>query len=167
VFHKEDTMATLVRWEPFRDLSGFQGDVSRLMSSLLDAGTADTAGGPRNWAPALDVWETETELVYAFDLPGVGEEGISIEAQDDTLTISGARERTLEDQGDRFYRFERRQGAFVRSVGLPAGVDDSKITASYRDGVLEVHVPKPVEAKPRRIQVGSAPADVDATPVAS
>jgi HSP20 family protein len=159
-------MATLVRWEPFRDLSGFQGDVSRLMSSLLDSRPA-APGGPRAWAPALDVWETETELVYAFDLPGVGEDGVSIEAQDDTLTISGARERTLEDQGDRFYRFERQHGSFVRSVGLPAGVDDSKITASYRDGVLEVHVPKPEEAKPRRIQVGSARADVEATPVAS
>jgi HSP20 family protein len=160
-------MATLVRWEPFRDLTGMQGEVSRLMGSLFDSATTGTAGGPQSWAPPLDVWETESELVYAFDLPGIGEDRITIEAQDDTLTVTGERERTLEDQGDRFYRFERRQGAFVRSVGLPAGVDDSKITASYEDGVLEVHVPKPEEAKPRRIQVGSAPADVEAKPIAS
>jgi HSP20 family protein len=155
-------MATLVRWEPFRDLAGMQGEVSRLMNSLFDAGSAGGAGGPRTWTPPLDVWETEDELVYAFDLPGVGEDRIAIEAQDDTLTITGQRERTFDDQGDRFYRFERRQGSFVRSVGLPAGVDDSKIMASYTDGVLEVRVPKPEEAKPRRIQVGSSPVDVEA-----
>jgi HSP20 family protein len=160
-------MATLVRWEPFRDLAGIQGEVSRVMGSLFDPGAAGNAGGPQTWAPALDVWETESELVYAFDLPGIGEDAITIEAQDDTLTVTGQRERTLENQGDRFYRFERRQGSFVRSVGLPAGVDDSKITASYTDGVLEVHVPKPEEAKPRRIQLGSAHADVEAKQVSA
>jgi HSP20 family protein len=160
-------MATLVRWEPFRDLAGLQGEVSRLMGGLFDVGSGGTPGGPQNWAPALDVWETEKELVYAFDLPGVGEDQITIETQDDTLTVSGQRERKTEEQGDRFYRFERRQGSFVRSVGLPAGVDDSKITASYNDGVLEVHIPKPEEAKPRRIQLGNAPADVEAKAVSS
>ena len=155
-------MATLVRWEPFRDLAGFQGEVSRLMNSLFDTGTG--GGGSQTWAPPLDVWETESELVYAFDLPGIGEDKIGLEVQDDTLTVTAVRERTLEDQGDRFYRFERRQGSFARSVGLPAGIDDSKITASYTDGVLEVRVPKPEEAKPRRIQLGSAPGDVEAPP---
>ena len=153
-------MATLVRWEPFRDLAGMQGEVSRLMNSLFDTGAG--SGGAQTWAPPLDVWETESELVYAFDLPGIGEDKITLEVQDDTLTVTAQRERTLEDQGDRFYRFERRQGSFARSVGLPAGIDDSKITASYVDGVLEVRVPKPEEAKPRRIQLGSAPADVEA-----
>ena len=153
-------MATLVRWEPFRDLAGMQGEVSRLMNSLFDTGGG--SGGTQTWAPPLDVWETESELVYAFDLPGIGEDKITLEVQDDTLTVTAQRERTLEDQGDRFYRFERRQGSFARSVGLPAGIDDSKITASYVDGVLEVRVPKPEEAKPRRIQLGSAPADVEA-----
>jgi HSP20 family protein len=149
-------MTTLVRWEPFRDLTGFQGEVSRLMSGLFETGART-----QSWAPALDVWETDTELVYAFDLPGLSEDEITIEAHDDTLTVSGARERQAEEQSDRFYRFERRHGSFVRAVGLPAGVDDSKIGASYRNGVLEVRVPKPEEAKPRRIQLGSTP-DVEA-----
>jgi HSP20 family protein len=152
-------MTTLVRWEPFRDLTGLQGEVSRLMNGLVDAGARTSEG----WAPALDVWETQTEVVYAFDVPGVGEDEITIEAHDDTLTISGSRERKLDEQNQRYYRFERRSGSFARSVGLPSGTDDSKITASYRDGVLEVRVPKPEEAKPRRIAIEAKQPDVEAT----
>jgi HSP20 family protein len=152
-------MTTLVRWEPFRELTQLQGEVSRLMNGLLDG----QSRAPQSWVPPLDVWETDNELVYAFDLPGIPEDKITIEAQDDTLTVSGERERATEEQGERFYRYERRYGSFARGVGLPAGIDTSKITASYANGVLEVHVPKPEEAKPRRIQLGSAPADVDVT----
>jgi HSP20 family protein len=121
--------------------------------------------GSQTWVPALDVWETENELVYAFDLPGMTEEQISIEVHDDTLTVSGQREKTTQEQGDRFYRFERRYGSFARGVGLPAGIDDAKISASYTNGVLEVRVPKPEEAKPRRIQLGSGPADLEGASV--
>ena len=143
-------MTTLVRWEPFRELASVQGEVGRLINGLFDG---QTRGESQGWMPALDVWETENELVYAFDLPGVPEEKITIEVQDDTLTVSAQREKTAEDSTDRFYRFERRFGSFSRAVGLPQGVDDSKIQASYRDGVLEIHVAKPEQAKPRRIQV--------------
>jgi HSP20 family protein len=157
-------MATLVRWEPFRELASFQSDMSRLLSGVFDT----PARTGQSWVPALDVWETEDELVYAFDLPGIPEEKIAIEVQDDTLTVSAEREQTVERTADRYYRFERRFGSYTRAVGLPQGVDDSKIAASYRDGVLEVHVPKPEEAKPRRIQLGAsgtAP-DIDAAPKA-
>lgn len=151
-------MTTLVRWEPFRDLAQFQSEMGRLMNGLFEGPGRST----QSWVPPLDVWETETELVYAFDLPGIAEEAISIEAQDDTLTVTATREKTTEESGDRFYRFERRYGTFSRAVGLPAGVDDAKIAASYENGVLEVRVPKPEEAKPRRIQLGGAQPDVEA-----
>ena len=105
--------------------------------------------------PAVDVWETENELVYAFDLPGIPEEKIAVEFDDGALTVSGQRERTQKTQGDRFYRFERRFGSFSRTVGLPQGVSEDAIKADYRDGVLEVHVAKPETPKPRRIQIGS------------
>jgi HSP20 family protein len=150
-------MSTLVRWEPFRELAQLQGEMSRLFNGLLDAPSRSS----QSWVPALDVWETENEIVYAFDLPGLSEDKISIEVQDDTLTVSGERENTNKVEGDRFYRYERRYGSFARAVGLPAGVNDSSITASYKDGVLEVRVPKPEEAKPRRIQLGSGHADVE------
>ncbi|HEU5278126.1 MAG TPA: Hsp20/alpha crystallin family protein [Gaiellaceae bacterium] len=150
-------MTTLVRWEPFRELAQLQGEMGRLMNGLYNGQSTS----PQSWVPAIDVWETDSELVYAFDLPGMSEDDISIEVHDDTLTVSGDRQKATEERGDRFYRFERRYGSFARAVGLPAGVDDAKIAASYVNGVLEVRVPKPEEAKPRRIQLGSAPADVE------
>jgi HSP20 family protein len=153
-------MATLVRWEPFRELASLQSEMSRMLNGLTEgAGRAGTT----EWAPALDVWETESELVYAFDLPGVPEDAIRIEVADDTLTLSAERTREEEKSTDRFYRFERRFGAFSRAIGLPQGVDESGIAAVYKDGVVEIHVPKPAEQKPRRIPLGSAPADLEAS----
>jgi HSP20 family protein len=151
-------VATLVRWEPFRELASLQSEMSRYMNGLLE-GTGRTTHA---WVPALDVWETDSEVVYAFDLPGIPEEQISIEVQGETLTVSAERVKEQEDAGDRFYRFERRFGTFSRAVGLPQGVDESKIVAAYRDGVLEVRVSKPEEQKPRKIQLGSAVADIEA-----
>ena len=152
-------MSTRVRWEPFRDSAQSQSEMGRLFDGLYE-GRGRSA---QVWVPALDVWETETDVVYAFDLPGLKEAEISIEVADDTLTVTGERRRATEEQSDRFFRYERRYGSFSRAVGLPAGVDDSKIAAAYKDGVLEVRVPKPEEAKPRRIQLGSTQADVDAS----
>ena len=151
-------MATLVRWEPFRELASLQSEMSRMLSGLTDGRNERS-----EWAPALDVWETDAELVYAFDLPGVPEDAVKIEVADDTLTVSAERVREQESSTDRFYRFERRFGSFSRAVGLPQGADESKIAAVSKDGVVEIHVPKPAEQKPRRIPIGSAPSDVEAS----
>ena len=141
-------MSTLVRWEPFRDLTTFQNEMSRIMNGLIDGSGGRTS---QSWVPPLDVWETPNEVVYAFDVPGVPEDAISIEAKEDTLTISGERQRSQESSEDGFYRFERRYGSFARAVGLPKGVDRDKIAARYENGVLEIRVPKPDEERPRRI----------------
>ena len=151
-------MTTLVRWDPLRDLATFQSEMSRMMNGLFDGPGRAT----QSWVPPLDVWETESELVYAVDLPGIPEKDIAIEVQDDTLTVTATRERQAEESGERFYRFERRSGTFSRAVGLPSGVDESRIRATYVDGVLEVRVPKPVEAQPRRIELATSPPDLEA-----
>ncbi|HEX2291732.1 MAG TPA: Hsp20/alpha crystallin family protein [Gaiellaceae bacterium] len=148
-------MATLVRWEPFRELAALQNDMGRLMSTFLGQDQINGETGTRTWMPAVDVWETESELVYAFDLPGIPEDKIAVEYDDGALTISGEREREEKVEGDRFYRYERRFGGFSRTVGLPQGVTEDAIKAEYRNGVLEVHVAKPETPKPRRIQIGS------------
>ncbi len=140
-------MTTLVRWEPFRELATFQNEMSRWMNGLFDGPGRVT----QSWVPPLDVWETPTEVVYAFDLPGIPEEKISIEVADETLTVSAEREQSSETSEDGFYRFERRHGTFSRAVGLPQGVDQDKIAARYENGVLEVRVPKPEEQQPKRI----------------
>jgi HSP20 family protein len=146
-------MATLVRWQPWTELATMQNEMSRLMNGLFEGNGKST----QRWVPALDVWETEHDLVYAFDLPGIAEDQISVEVQDGSLTVTAERERTNELSSDRFYRFERRHGTFTRTIGLPQGVSEEGINADYKNGVLEIHVAKPEQAKPRRIQVGSAP----------
>jgi HSP20 family protein len=146
-------MTTLIRFrEPFREIAALQNEMGRLMGGLFDTdGRTNQA-----WVPAVDVWETDNEVVYAFDLPGIPEDTISVELEDNALTVSGERERTDEVQNDRFYRFERRFGSFSRTIGLPQGTSEDGIKADYKDGVLEIHVRKPEEPKPRRIQVGAA-----------
>jgi HSP20 family protein len=145
-------MTTVVRWEPLRELASLQTEMSRFMNGLLEGNGRTTQG----WLPALDVWETEDELVYAFDLPGIPEEEIAVEVEDGALTVSAERSREEKVDGDRFYRFERRFGSFSRTIGLPQGVSEDAISAKYEHGVLEIHVTKPEQPKPRRIQVGSA-----------
>ena len=144
-------MATLVRWEPFREIATLQNEMSRFMNGLLEGDGRTT----QTWVPALDAWETESEIVYALDLPGVPEDNISVELDEGALTVSAERERTEEQSQDRFYRYERRFGTFSRTIGVPHGVADSDVTAEYKNGVLEVHVKKPEQPKPKRIQVGS------------
>ena len=143
-------MATLVRWEPIRELATLQTEMSRLMNGLFE-GDGRTA---QSWVPAVDVWETETELVYAFDLPGVSEDQISIELHDDTLTVTAQRERVDERTEDGFVRYERRFGTFSRALGVPQGVNEGSIRAEYKDGVLEIRVAKPETSKPRKIEIG-------------
>jgi HSP20 family protein len=145
-------MATLVRWEPFRELASLQTEMSRFMNGLLEGNGRTT----QSWIPALDVWETDSEVVYALDLPGIPEDKISVELDDGALTVTAEREREHEEQQDRFYRFERRSGTFTRTFGVPQGVTEKDVRADYRDGVLELHVAKPEQPKPKRIQIGSS-----------
>jgi HSP20 family protein len=145
-------MATLVRWEPFREIASLQNEMSRFMNGLLEGNGRTT----QSWVPALDVWETESEIVFALDLPGIPEDKISVELDEGALTVSAERERTEEENEDRFYRFERRYGTFSRTFGVPQGVSESDVSAQYKNGVLELHVRKPEQPKPKRIQVGSS-----------
>jgi HSP20 family protein len=144
----------LVRWEPFRELAALQNEMNRWMGQF-SGGTTPGNGQSSQWLPSVDVWETEKELVLSFDLPGIAEDQIAVEVEDNVLTVSGQRERTSDHSNERFYRFERRFGTFSRSVTLPAGVSEDAIKADYTNGVLEVRVPKPEEQKPKRIQIGS------------
>jgi len=148
-------MTTLVRWDPFREVAAMQNQLSRLLS-----GTFESAGnGSQSWVPTLDAWETEDELVYAFDLPGVPQDKISVEVEDGTLTVSAERERSEEVSQERYHRFERRFGSFTRTVGLPQGSTEDAIKAAYKDGVLEIHVPKPEQVKPKKIEIAAGDAE--------
>ena len=151
-------MTTVVRWEPLRELASLQTEMSRFMNGLLEGDGRTT----QSWVPALDVWETEDELVYAFDLPGIPEEEITVEFEDGALSVSAERRREATVDQDRFYRYERRFGSFSRTIGLPQGVTEDGIAAKSANGVLEIHVRKPEQRKPRRIQVGDTQPTIEA-----
>jgi HSP20 family protein len=144
----------VVRFEPFRELAALQTEMSRLLNQGY-GGQGTPGDGGTSWLPALDVWETEGEIVVSVDLPGVSEDQVAIEVEDGILTVGGQRDREVELNEDRYYRFERRVGTFSRSVTLPQGVDEGTINAAFTDGVLEVRIPKPEERKPKRIPIGA------------
>ena len=108
----------------------------------------------------MDVWETDDEIVYAFDLPGIPKETVSIEFDHGVLTVSAERERSQEVSTDRMYRSERRYGDFSRAIGLPQGVSEDQISARYDNGELEIHVKKPEVELPHRIQIGNGKATI-------
>jgi HSP20 family protein len=143
-------MATLARWEPFRELAVLQNEMSRFMNGLLE-GNGRTV---QSWIPTADVWETDGEVVYAFDLPGIPEDKISVELDDGALTVKAAREREETVEDGRYHRIERRFGSFTRTIGLPQGVTEQDVTAKMEHGVLEVHVRKPELPTPRKIAIG-------------
>jgi HSP20 family protein len=143
-------MATLVRWEPFQELAALQTEMSRFMNGLVEGNGRQT----QSWVPTVDVWETQDEIVYAFDLPGVEEDKISVELDDGALTVSAEREREHKLDGQSYHRAERRFGSFSRTIGVPQGVSENEVSARYAHGVLQVHVKKPEQPKPRKIEVG-------------
>jgi HSP20 family protein len=145
-------MATLVRWAPFSELASLQNEMSRFMNGLLEGNGRTT----QSWIPTADVWETDNEVVYAFDLPGISEDKISIELDEGALTVAAEREREHTVEDGRYFRFERRFGTFTRTIGVPQGVTEEQVTATYANGVLEVHVAKPEQPKPKKIEIGGS-----------
>ena len=146
-------MATLVRFDPFRELASLQNEMRRM---IYAEGSGEQSA--RAWIPALDVWESESEVVYAFDLPGIPEEKISVELEDGALNVSAEREREETSSQNGFHRYERHFGSFERTISLPAGVTEADVSASYSNGVLELRVRKPELPKPHRIPVAKSEA---------
>lgn len=157
----------LIRWEPVREISTIQSEMNRLFNSFFDtptgAGGNGGNGATRRWIPAMDLVETTDDFVLKADLPGLREEDVAIEVEDNVLTISGERKSEHEDRKEGYYRVERAYGRFSRSLTLPEGVDPESVTASFAHGVLEIHVPKPEAKKPRKvaISVGAAPKTIE------
>ena len=136
-------MALVVNPQPF----------SRDVDRLFDAFFGGDREGARRWVPPMDLVEAEDHFLLKADLPGMGEDDVSIEVQDGTLTISGERKAEHESRERGWYRIERSHGSFSRSLTLPDGVDAEGISAEFDRGVLTVRIPKPEERKPRRVAI--------------
>ena len=162
----------LIRWEPVRELNTLQNEMNRLFNTFFD-GPAPAAGGgqgtpARRWVPAMDLVETADDFVLRADLPGLTEQDVHIELEDNVLTISGERKSEHEQSREGYYRVERASGSFSRSLTLPEGVNAEGIQASFNNGVLEVRIPKPEQHKPRKVQisVGGAAKTIEGTETA-
>jgi HSP20 family protein len=127
----------------------------RLLNTFFGRAVAGENGQVTGWWPTLDVHETDSEYVVMVDLPGVKPEDVSIELEQQVLTVSGA--RVPDSAGETKYS-ERPYGSFGRTFTLPKGIESDKIVADYQDGVLQVHVPKPAEAQPKKIAIGTSSA---------
>ena len=161
----------LVRWEPAREISSLQSEMNRLFNTFFDTPTTTggNGGAVRRWVPSMDLVETEEHFVLRADLPGLSQEDVAIELEDNVLTVSGERKAEHEEKKEGFYRMERSFGQFRRSLTLPDGVDADAIAATFDKGVLEVRIPKPEARKPRKvaIQVGDGAAAIEGSETAS
>src|SRR5687768_5492872 len=138
-------------WEPFRNVSDIQGEVNRLFDSFL--GRSAPARQGRAWMPAIDMHETKDDLVLSVEVPGVNEKDVTVSITGDLLSIKGERRWEEQNKDRQHLHVERAYGQFERLVQLPMAVQADKIKATYRDGLLEVTLPKAEELKPRQIKI--------------
>jgi HSP20 family protein len=147
----------LIRWEPVRELNTIQSEMNRLFNTFFEAPAPGNGGSSplRRWLPAMDLVETEDDFVLRADLPGLSESDVSIELEDNVLTVSGERKAEHEERKEGYYRVERASGSFSRSLTLPEGVDPNGVRANFDRGVLEVRIPKPEQRKPRKVTISA------------
>lgn len=134
---------------PFRDLARMEREMQDAFGQFFPAWTEQGRG----WAPSVDMVEEKDEIVVKADLPGIDEKDIDITVQDGTLTIRGERKAEKEEKKEGYYYAERSYGAFVRSLPLPTGVEAERVKATFKKGVLEIHLPKAKEAKGKKIEI--------------
>ena len=142
----------VTRWTP---LGTLQDNINKMFESVL-SGNFPAIGDDmesRQWSPVVDIYENDDSFVVEADLPGMSKDDIHVDVQDHTLTIRGEKKFEEKTTKDKYMRVERAYGSFFRSLTLPANVDSSKIKAKYKDGVLQLTLPKSEEAKPKQIKV--------------
>ena len=142
-------MSTLTYYDPFRNFRSLQGEINRLFDRDLD----DSNGQLTQWPMRVDIREDENSIVVKADVPGMEQKDIHVNVDNGMLTISGERKFSDEEHKDQYHRVERAYGRFSRSFQMPNTTNPENISATYKNGVLEVTLPKREEAKPRSIQV--------------
>jgi HSP20 family protein len=146
----------IVRWNPARDLVAMRDEMNRLFGEVFGRATNDEGSWFTGaWTPPVDIFETTDALVLKAELPGFSKDEINVELKDNTLVLRGERKHEMEGKEEGYHRRERIYGAFQRSFMLPTVVDQNNVQATYKDGVLELRLPKVEAAKPKRIAIGS------------
>lgn len=140
------------QWAPLHQLSSLREEMDRLFETPFSA-LPEKQPFSTGWGPALDLYEDKDNVYLKAEVPGVKKEALEISLHEGTLTLSGERKEEKQLEGASVLRSERFTGKFTRSVTLPAPVDADKVTASYKDGILKVVLPKVEESKPKQIQI--------------
>lgn len=144
----------VLRWDPFRELEEMSERLNRVIGrTSLRRDDGKEMLTVADWVPAVDIIETESEYLIKAELPEVKKEEVKITLQEGVLTIQGERKQEKEEKGKKFHRIERTYGTFSRSFTLPDYVDDARVSAEFREGVLNLHLPKSEKTKPRAIEV--------------
>lgn len=152
---------SLIRWNPSRDLATFPSDLfnvqremNRLFDGLFRGGNADDYPLAASvWSPAVDITENDTAFVVKMELPGVAKEDVHITMEQNVLTVKGEKKQEKESKSSDFHRVERSYGTFQRCFTLPSTVKPDRVDASFKDGILNINLPKAEESKPKEIEV--------------
>lgn len=142
----------IVRWQPYGAVATLQDSINRLFNDAFTRGT-DEEFSLSAWKPLVDIFDKEDAIIIHAELAGVKKEDVSIEVKDNLLTLKGERFETREITEDKFYRKERTFGSFHRAFTLPTAINPEKIKATFKDGILEIEIPKPEEQKPKQIKI--------------
>ena len=146
-------MNTLATWNPFRELDEVQNRLTSLFGGRLNKTNGNGGLELADWSPEVDIIEDEKEYLVKADLPEMKKEEIKVQVEDGVLSISGERKTEKEEKGKKFHRMERSYGRFERSFTLPDDADGGKVSAEFKEGILKVHLPKNVTAKPTPVDV--------------
>ncbi len=145
----------LARWSPIRDIMSVRDEMNRLFNEVFGKASGEEGTWLSGaWTPPIDIYETDDALVIKAELPGFSKEDVSVDLKDNTLVLKGERRRETEVKEESYHRMERTYGGFQRSFLLPTMVDQERVKATYKDGVLELRLPKVEVAKPKRIAIG-------------
>lgn len=144
----------MARWDPVREIFDLHNEMNRVFDSFLARPSGHSLA--RVWAPVVDLYETKDEVVVTAKLPGVKEKEINVSIVGEVLTIKGEQKEEQETKDERYHRVERFYGAFERQIPLPVPVETEKVKATYKDGVLAIHLPKAETIKPKAIKVEAA-----------
>jgi HSP20 family protein len=143
----------LVRWDPYQELLAMSNRLNRSINDPYSPRTEEAFGV---WAPPVDIFERKDHLVIRAEVPGVQKEDMDVRIENGVLTLHGERKQDADVKEENAHRTERVYGAFTRSFSLPTTVDALKVSATYKDGVLEVTVPKAETAKPKMVEIRAA-----------
>ncbi len=143
----------IIRWDPFRDLVSIRDKMNRLFEDAVTQRGEEKELVASSWAPAVDIYEDESQLVLTAEVPGLSDKDVEIKIEDNVLSIQGERKLEKETREENYHRIERAYGAFYRSFTLPNYIDQDKIKAEHENGILKITMPKKAELKPRQVRI--------------